>query len=124
MTVTTTQLTLKVVTFPIHEDVVDQNDTKDTRPEVNIAEYEHKSNILQEKTLEALRKHLYKIKQSALMGLVTYKEYVEEDEQRDLDHADLHSNTTAHFKAAESIMLQQLCTFKANKVKIQSPMHQ
>lgn len=42
------QLTLKVVTFSIHEDVVDQNDTKDAGPEMNVTEHKHESNILGE----------------------------------------------------------------------------
>lgn len=39
-------LTLKVVTFSIHENVVDQNDTEDASPQMNVAEHKHKSNIL------------------------------------------------------------------------------
>lgn len=34
------------------------------------------------------------------MESLTYKEYIEDDEQRNLNHADLHSYATAHFKAA------------------------
>lgn len=39
-------LTLKVVTFPIHEDVVHQDDTKDAGPQMNITEHKNESNIL------------------------------------------------------------------------------
>ena len=38
--------TLKVVTLSIHEDVVDQNDTKDAGPEMNITEHKYETNIL------------------------------------------------------------------------------
>lgn len=39
-------LTLKVVAFSIHENVVDQNDTEDAGPQMNVTEHKHKSNIL------------------------------------------------------------------------------
>ena len=40
-------VTLKVVTLSVHEDVVDQNDTEDARPEMNVTEHEHEPNILE-----------------------------------------------------------------------------
>lgn len=49
------------------------------------------------------------------MAILTYKECIEEDEQRYLNHADLHSNATAHFKAAGEkthveIKISPICT--------------
>lgn len=41
-----TGLTLEIVTFSIHEDVVHQNDTEDARPEVNVTEHKHEPDIL------------------------------------------------------------------------------
>lgn len=40
------ELTLKVVTLPIHEDVVDQDDAEDAGPKMNVTEHKHKSHIL------------------------------------------------------------------------------
>lgn len=42
------------------------------------------------------------------MAILAYEEYVEEDEQRNLNHADLHSNATAHFKAVKAEMYVQM----------------
>lgn len=98
-------LTLKVVTFSIHEDVVDQNDTEDAGPEMNVTEHKHKPNILEKKTtiqnkswfiITALCKQMCEPS--------TYIEGIEEYEQWNLYHADLHSNATAHFKAADRKM--------------------
>lgn len=47
--ISVSRLTLKVVTFSIHEDVVDQNDTEDAGPEMNVTEHKHESNILDKK---------------------------------------------------------------------------
>lgn len=48
------QLTLKIVTFPIHENVVDQNDAEDAGPEMDVTEHKYESNILvQEKRVQA-----------------------------------------------------------------------
>lgn len=41
------QLTLKVVAFSIHENIVDQNDAEDAGPEMNVTEDKHESNILE-----------------------------------------------------------------------------
>lgn len=51
-----TRPTLKVITFSIHEDVVDQNDAEDTGPEMNITEHKHKANILWGKWFEFFKK--------------------------------------------------------------------
>ena len=40
-------LTLEVVTFSIHENVVDQDDTEDAGPQMNVTEHQHESNVLQ-----------------------------------------------------------------------------
>ena len=98
-------LTLKVVTFSIHEDVVDHDDTEDAGPEMNVTEHEHKSDILgrrcrgqvvQTKHARGRKSSVEKEKSS-----LTYIKCIEEDKQWNLDHTDLHSNATAHFKAAE-----------------------
>lgn len=39
-------LTLKVIRLSIHEDVVDEDDTEDAGPQMQVTENEHKSNIL------------------------------------------------------------------------------
>lgn len=39
-------LTLKVVTLPIHEDIVDQYDAEDASPEMDVTEQQRKSHIL------------------------------------------------------------------------------
>lgn len=41
--------TLKIVTFSIHEDIIDQNNTEDAGPKMNITEHQHKANILEGK---------------------------------------------------------------------------
>lgn len=40
------------------------------------------------------------------MVILTYIECVEEDEQWNLNHANLHSNATAHFKATDEEDIQ------------------
>lgn len=40
------QLTLEIVAFTIHEDIVDQDDAENTCPEMDVAEHQHESNIL------------------------------------------------------------------------------
>lgn len=48
------QLTLEIVTFTVHEDVVDQDDAEDARPEMDVAEHQYESDILaQEKEVHS-----------------------------------------------------------------------
>lgn len=115
-------LTLKVVTFPIHEDVIDHDYTKDASPKMNIAEHKHKANILGGKRKKKYYLFIYfyihisisiyisiYLSRNVITGIITnkiiinltYIECIEEDEQWNLDHADLHSNATSHFKAAK-----------------------
>lgn len=39
-------LTLEIITLPIHEDVIHQDDTEDARPQVQVTKYENESNVL------------------------------------------------------------------------------
>lgn len=72
---------------------------------MNVTEHKHKSNILEKKNgssrvmIETMKlEHCVK----KLQKLGTYVEGIEEYEQWNLYHADLHGNATAHFKAADT----------------------
>ena len=38
--------TLEVITFSVHKNVVDQNDTEDAGPEMDVTEHQHKAHVL------------------------------------------------------------------------------
>lgn len=65
--ITKTWLTLKVITFPIHEDVVDKDDAEDAGPKMNITEHQHKANILYQKKVISVKKNISSEKTKKLL---------------------------------------------------------
>lgn len=67
---------------------------------MDVTEHKYESNILaQEKRVQTKSQFIILHFENKQWGR-TYIEGIEEYEKRNLDHADLHSNATAHLKAA------------------------